>query len=72
MKDEDKTKEQLISELAQLRRQIAELEMSEAKRNQAEEEIRRGEVSVILSRIFGDLNRTDNRFHRQAISATSR
>ena len=32
MKDEDKTKEQLIDELVELRQRIAELEASEAER----------------------------------------
>jgi hypothetical protein len=37
MKDEDKTKEQLITELTELRRRIAELWASETERKQAEE-----------------------------------
>jgi PAS domain S-box-containing protein len=41
MNDEDKTKEQLIQELARLRQQIAELECQETERKQAEENIRR-------------------------------
>lgn len=37
MKDEDKTKDQLISELVELRQRITELEESETERKQAEE-----------------------------------
>ena len=40
MKDKDKTQGQLIKELAQLRRRIAELEASGRKRNQFEEALR--------------------------------
>jgi len=38
MKDEDKTKEQLITELAELRQRITELEASETERKRAEAE----------------------------------
>ena len=41
MRDKQKTTEQLINELVQLRQRIAELEKSEAKRKRAEEEIKR-------------------------------
>jgi len=41
--DEDKTKEQLMSELALLRQRVAELEASEAERKQAEEALRKSE-----------------------------
>ncbi|MEW6326809.1 MAG: hypothetical protein AB1487_04355 [Thermodesulfobacteriota bacterium] len=40
MKDEDKTKEQLLNELLELRQRISELEASEEKRKQAEEALR--------------------------------
>lgn len=40
MKDEDKTKEQLIDELLELRQRIAELEKSETKRKEAAEALR--------------------------------
>ena len=40
MREEHKTKEQLMSDLAELRQRIAELEVSEAERKQAEEELR--------------------------------
>src|SRR4030043_1134876 len=40
MKDEKKTKEQLLNESVELRQRIAELEKSEKQRNQAEEELR--------------------------------
>ncbi len=41
MKDKDRTKEQLTSELVLLRRRVAELEELEAKRKRAEEELRK-------------------------------
>jgi PAS domain S-box-containing protein len=40
MKDQEKTKGQLIEELAELRQRIAELETSEAERKRAEEQLR--------------------------------
>ena len=43
MRDQDKAREQLISELTVLRQQIAELEASEAERKRAEEALRRSE-----------------------------
>jgi PAS domain S-box-containing protein len=43
MKDEDKTKEQLINELLELRRRLAEWEASETERKQAEEALRESE-----------------------------
>ena len=43
MKDEDKTKEQLIDELREIRRRITDLETSEAERKQAEETLRESE-----------------------------
>lgn len=39
MNDKDKTKEQLLSELAEFRRRISELEASETERKQVEEAI---------------------------------
>jgi PAS domain S-box-containing protein len=44
MKDEGKTKEQLINELAGLRRRITELESSEIERERAEEALRESEA----------------------------
>ena len=44
MKDEDKTKEQLIQELAELRQQTAELEASETQRKRAEKALRESEA----------------------------
>ncbi len=41
---EDKTKEQLITELAELRKRIAELEKSEIRRNQTEDALREAEA----------------------------
>jgi PAS domain S-box-containing protein len=43
MKDERKTKEQLINESVELRQRVAELEASEAERVQAEEELQESE-----------------------------
>ncbi|MBW8002980.1 MAG: PAS domain S-box protein [Planctomycetes bacterium] len=43
MKDEEKTKEQLINELVELRKQILELKKSETERIQAEEALRESE-----------------------------
>ena len=40
MKDQDKTKEQLISELAELRQRIAELEAAEGDRKQTRKRLR--------------------------------
>ncbi len=44
MKDEDKTKEQLMNELVELRRRIAELETTEAERKRVEDKLRRNEA----------------------------
>ncbi len=41
MRDRDKTKEQLVGELAELRRRVAELEVLEAEHKRAEGELRR-------------------------------
>ena len=48
MRDEDKTKEQLVEELAELRRQIAEFREVEATRKQVEKErgIKIGEILI--------------------------
>lgn len=43
MKDENKTKEQLINELAEMRQRIAELETSETKRKHMEQALRESE-----------------------------
>jgi diguanylate cyclase (GGDEF)-like protein/PAS domain S-box-containing protein len=43
MEDQDNTKEQLIDEIAQLRRRIAELEVLEAGRSRAEESLQKSE-----------------------------
>ena len=45
MKDADKTKEQLISELAELRQRIAELEKVETEHERAEEALQKSEHS---------------------------
>jgi prefoldin subunit 5 len=43
LKNEDKTKKQLINELAGLRQRITELEASEANSKQAEEALKKSE-----------------------------
>jgi len=43
MKDEEKTKEQLINELTELRRRVTKLEAAETERKQAEEALRESE-----------------------------
>ncbi len=40
MKDEDKTKDELINELVKMRRRVAELETSETERKRTEEELK--------------------------------
>jgi PAS domain S-box-containing protein len=44
MKDERKAREQLINELAEMRQRMAEVELSEAKRERAEEALRESEL----------------------------
>ena len=53
MKDEDKSKKQVIDELAKLRQRVAELEASEMKRNQIwkELEAEKGKVDSIVNSI---------------------
>ncbi len=46
MRDQDKTKEQLIDELVELRQRIAELETSESQRERAEEALRQSEEEL--------------------------
>ena len=43
MEDSEKTKEQLINELAKLRQQITELKESEIKRKKAEEDLKKSQ-----------------------------
>jgi len=43
MEDQDKTKEQLVNDLLQMRRKIAELKVSEAERKRAEMELKQSE-----------------------------
>ncbi len=50
MKDEDRTKEQLIKELVELHQRIAELEASEIERERAEEALR--DINELLEKIF--------------------
>ena len=44
MKDESKTKQQLLAELAALRQRLAELEIAETKRQQAEAALQASET----------------------------
>ena len=44
MNDQDKTKQQFVEELAELRRRVAELEGGESERKRAEEDLRRSEA----------------------------
>ena len=53
MKDEDKTKKQLINELTELRQRIAELQASEAERKRAEAALRESEQRY--RQIFGGI-----------------
>ncbi|MFB0535937.1 MAG: ATP-binding protein [Anaerolineae bacterium] len=50
MKDEDKAKEQLIDELAELRQRVGEMEASEIERRRAEEALR--DTNELLEKIF--------------------
>ncbi len=43
MKDKDKTKEQLVNELEDMRQRVAELEASEIQRKRAQEALRQSE-----------------------------
>ncbi len=53
MKDEDKTKEQLIKELVETRQRVAKLETSETERKRAEEELRQRTVQLEALRQVG-------------------
>ena len=55
MEDQDKTKEQLISELVAMRQRIVELEVSEAERKRAEERAREAEALRELDRLRSEL-----------------
>lgn len=55
MRDEDKTKEQLVNEIAILRRRISELETSEAKHKQVEERALQAEALKELDRLRSEL-----------------
>lgn len=56
MIDEEKTKEQLINELAEMRRCLEDLEASEAQRRQAEEEVGLLQTLILAINNAGDLN----------------
>ena len=53
MKDERKTKEQLINELVEMRQRVAELETSDTERKRAEEEIRQRTAQLEALRQVG-------------------
>jgi len=48
MRDEDKTKKQLITELAEMRRRIAELEKIDVERKQVEESLKESEARLMV------------------------
>ncbi|MDV2503108.1 MAG: PAS domain-containing protein, partial [bacterium] len=54
MKDEEKTKEQLVNELVEAHQRIAELEAGETERKRAEESLR--EAHLLLEKTFSSLN----------------
>ncbi|MBU1398529.1 MAG: HD domain-containing protein [Proteobacteria bacterium] len=80
MKDQSKTKQMLIHELASLKQRIVELEQSESERKPAEEALREregrfrgmaGEMAVIaeISRIIGSTLKIDEVYERFAAEA---
>ncbi len=56
MKSEDKTKEQLIGELVEMRQRIAELEASEVERKQMEERLLASERLALLGQFSGSIS----------------
>ena len=54
MKDENKTKEQFITELSKLRQRIKQLEASEAERKQAEKLLRNSKE--FIETVFNNIN----------------
>lgn len=79
MKDQDRTKEQLTSELTRLRQRIAELEALETKRKQVEEALRQSqaELSAILDSIpvtviLVDRDRRVRRVNSAAVESVGR
>ncbi len=70
MKDENKTKEQLINELAKLRQKISALEASETDHMQAEEELKKSETYIDAmgdALIVLNMQRQVIRFNKAAI-----
>jgi PAS domain S-box-containing protein len=74
MKDKDKTKDQLINELAELRQRIAELEASETERKRVQEALRESEEKLrhlfesVTDGIFAmDLNGAYTEFNQRIL-----
>jgi len=63
MRDEDKTKEQLINELIELRQRVAELEAADIKRQRAEEALK--EYSEQLEEMVKELRHTQEELVRK-------
>src|SRR3990172_13392516 len=59
MKDEEKTREQIISELAEMRQRIAELELSQAEHKLSNEGLRKSEASLANAKRIARLGNWD-------------
>jgi len=59
MKDEEKTREQIISELAEMRQRIAELELSQAEHKLSNERLRNSEASLANAQRIARLGNWD-------------
>lgn len=59
MKDEEKTREQIISEVAEMRQRIAELELSQAEHKLSDERLRKSEASLANAQRIARLGNWD-------------